>query len=223
MFTIKCSFKFLLGTLILLCTFGAVSALATKTFSNTNTIAIPVSGSSGVASPYPSYIDVSGVNGWVTNVSVTLHDFYHTFPDDVVVILVGPQGDQVSLMMDSGSGTDASGLTLTFDDGAALPIPSDGPLSSGTFKPNQGAGVPSGACSPMPAPYPSGDYGNALSVYTGKDPNGDWSLYVCDESGGDFGAFEGGWSLHIEGASSSFHWPMFMPAITGADNNDPPR
>jgi subtilisin-like proprotein convertase family protein len=179
---------------------GATPALAASIFANDTLIDIPDTGTSGIAAPYPSTIGVSAMLGTVTKVTVSLHDFSHTYPNDVAAVVVGPQGDKVKLMLDSGSGVDADNLNFTFDDDAATEIPGTGALSSGTFRPESG-GTLSGACSPMPGPYPAGPLGSALSAFNGKDPNGAWSLYVCDQSGSDTGDFAGGWSLSFEGAT----------------------
>jgi len=165
------------------------------TFSNTTAILVPALQpifTSGTASPYPSNINVAGVAGTVTKVTVTLNNLNHTFPDDVDVLLVGPGGQRVLLMSDAGGSPDVVNVTLTFDDAAAGSLPDAAQLVSGLFKPsNFGAG------DPFPAPAPAGPYGSALSVYNGINPNGTWRLYVVDDQGGDIGNINGGWRLRI--------------------------
>ncbi|MCY2986275.1 MAG: M36 family metallopeptidase, partial [Planctomycetota bacterium] len=146
----------------------------------------------GAASPYPSTISVSGLSGNATDVNVTLNGFTHTWPDDVDVLLVGPAGQQVLLMSDVGGYFEVSGLNLTLDDAAATALPDDGPLTSGTFQPtNIGTG------DAFPAPAPASPYDAALASFNATDPNGTWSLYVYDDTGGDSGSISGGWSLEI--------------------------
>ncbi len=159
---------------------------------NPTSIAIPGTGTSGPALPYPSDLLVAGIPGTVTQVTVTLFNFSHTFPDDVDVLLVGPAGENAIIMSDVGGSFDAVGLTLTLDDSAGSSLPDATVLSSGTFMPtNIGAGDAFAA----PAPAPLG--GSAFSVFNGTDPNGTWSLYVVDDLGGDSGSFAGGWELDI--------------------------
>ena len=166
---------------------------------NNAPIAVPGTGtgtSTGAPSnPYPSTINVTGVTGTVTKVTVTLHNLNHTFPSDVDVLLVGPGGQTVILMSDVGGETDAVNATLTFDDSA----PSIGTsIVSGTFRPtNVGNG------DPFPSPAPSAPFGSFLSVFNGIDPNGTWSLYVVDDAGGDSGNINGGWSLTISTSAYS--------------------
>ena len=60
---------------------------------------------------YPSNIAVSGLTGRpITNVTVSLNHLSHTFPDDIDVLLVGPQGQTVFLMSDSGGSGDISNV-----------------------------------------------------------------------------------------------------------------
>jgi hypothetical protein len=73
------------------------------TFSNPGSITIPASGTIGVANPYPSTIDVSGLVGPITDVDVTLHGFSHTFPADVGALLVGPTAANSVLMLHPGA------------------------------------------------------------------------------------------------------------------------
>jgi subtilisin-like proprotein convertase family protein len=187
---------------------GAPEFAGAATFSNTGAITInDGSCTSGVAdpsavgkaTPYPSTIDVSGL-GAVTDVNVTVTGLSHTFPDDVDVLLVGPQGQSTLLMADTGDNGDLFGVNLTFDDAAAGSLPDQSQIVSGTYKPTVGTTVGVLNCSvpaSFPSPAPMGTYGSSLSVFNGTDPNGTWSLYVIDDSQGDTGSISGGWSLEI--------------------------
>ena len=72
--------------------------------------------------PYPSTISVNGLPT-VTDVNVKLNGYSTTFSDDVDLLLVGPGGQQVTLMSDAGDGTDVTGLDFTFDDEASAVLP----------------------------------------------------------------------------------------------------
>jgi subtilisin-like proprotein convertase family protein len=189
----------------------ALPALAgATTFSNTGTITIndgsdrcfsaqPAT-TPGQASAYPSTISVSGLTGTVTDVNVTLTGLSHTFPDDVDVLLVGPSGQTVLLMSDTGGHFSLSGVNLTFDDAATASLSDDGQIVSGTYKPTQGTTLATEFCAvptSFPSPAPASPYGSALSAFNGTNPNGTWSLYVIDDSFGDIGSISGGWSLDI--------------------------
>jgi len=158
------------------------------TFSNTAGIIIP---SAGNAAPYPSTINVSGVTGLVGKVTATLSNFTHSYPQDLDVLLVSP-GNPKSILMSSAGGAFASGLNVTFDDGASLAISQGGSLSSSAYRP---ASYGSGGS--LPAPAPASPYPAAMSAFNGSNPNGLWSLYVVDKSAGDEGNIAAGWSLAI--------------------------
>ena len=159
----------------------ACASAATLTFANTD-----------IASPYPSNISVSGVSGPITKVTVSLFESTHTFPANIDILLVGPAGQNILLMSDTGSALNVLGVYLVFDDAAANFLPDSAQLVSGTFKPtNFGAGD----AFPAPAPVPSGS--SLLSLFNGTNANGTWSLYVFDDLGGDIGSISGGWALTI--------------------------
>jgi subtilisin-like proprotein convertase family protein len=157
-------------------------------FNNLASISIPGSGTSGPAAPYPSSIMVTGMAGNVGSVIVRFNQLSHTFPVDVSVLLVGPTGVGVLLMAQCGGGTAATGVTLTFDDGAAE-FPS--PLVTGTYRPTQN-GSPT-----FDAPAPNGPYATTLVNFTGTSANGTWSLFAYDGADNDVGQIAGGWSLSI--------------------------
>ena len=83
-----------------------VAHAGTGTFANSTSSAIPGMGTSGLASPHLSTINVSGLMGTVTKATVTIDGYSHGFPDDVDVLLVGPTSSTVVLMSDVG-GTNA--------------------------------------------------------------------------------------------------------------------
>ena len=161
---------------------------ATNTFANSTGIVIP---DNGPGQPYPSSINVAGVSGALSKVTVTLNNFSHQFPNDLEILLVGPSGQDTLLMASAGGGTGVSNLTLTFDDAAAATVPRNGPIVSGTNKTSDFALV-----APFPVPAPAGPYPTVLGAFNASNPNGIWSLYVLDDSPGDSGNI-GGWNLNI--------------------------
>ncbi len=160
---------------------------------NTGPIAIPGSGTAaGPAAPYPSTITVAGQLVSLTDLNVWLLGMSHTFPDDVDILLVGPQGQNLIVMSDAGSSYDLVNVNLVFDDAAASMLPDSAQITSGTYKPSD---YVTGDAFPAPAPAPSS--ATALATFNGTDPNGDWSLYVYDDAGGDIGNISGGWCVDI--------------------------
>ena len=149
---------------------------------------------SGPAKPYPSAISVSNLVGVLGKVTVTLSTLTHGYPGDVNALLVAPNGASVLLMSHAGN-QPVAGLNLTFDDSAAGLLPASGQLVSGVYQ-------PTAYTDPIPTPTfpagaPAGPYSSALSSLIGANPNGTWSLYVLDDSGGDDGSIANGWSLAL--------------------------
>jgi hypothetical protein len=161
------------------------------TFDNTAKISVP---GFGRASPYPSVISVSGLQGVVSDVTVQLRGLTHTWPGDLDILLVGPTKRKALIMSDVGGNNAVSGIDLTLKDSASSVLPNSGKLLSGVYKPsNYGVGdvfMP-------PAPL-LGGCGSAFSVFKGASPNGTWSLFVMDDLPLDKGAIGGGWVLTIQ-------------------------
>ncbi len=149
---------------------------------------------SGPASPYPSVLNISGVAGNVAKVTVTLHNLNHTYPDDIDVLLVSPNGTSIMLMSDAGGNNPVNNTTITFDDNAASPIPDLTLITNGTYRPFNYFPVADNI-----PPFSSGTFWNNSSLATviGSNPNGAWSLYVFDDNTSDAGSIVGGWSLNI--------------------------
>ncbi len=174
----------------------------TFNFSNTNSVTISTDANPPtVATPYPSTIAVSGLDGEViTNLTVTLNGFTHPFPSDVSIILAGPQGQMAMLMSDVGGaveGFPVTNLTLVLDDSSGYPLPVNDSLFSGTFHPTSGS-FPLFFDFPPPAPAGNSNAPAALSIFDGTDPDGNWNLFVVD----DFeevtnGYISGGWSMAV--------------------------
>jgi subtilisin-like proprotein convertase family protein len=165
---------------------------------NTNAITI---NDNAVASPYPSTINVTGQTGVISDITVSLTGFNHTFAQDVSVLLVGPTGQKMILFAQVSDGSAAEAVDLTFDDAAPGYLPIDTAIESGTYKPTNRAGqnIFGEANFPAPAPQstPASPYAATLSGFLGTNPNGTWSLYVVDNAAGDSGSIDGGWCLNI--------------------------
>jgi subtilisin-like proprotein convertase family protein len=172
----------------------------TQSFSNAAAITIP---SVGNATPYPAVINVSGMGGTISNVTVTLQNLSHTYPADIDVLLVGPAGQKAVIFSDVGGGGDVNSVTVTLSDAAATALTATGQIVSGTFKPTNVEPGETGELDNFSAPAPGGPYGTALSTFNGVGANGTWSLYVVDDGPGDLGSFAGGWSLTITTVSGN--------------------
>ncbi len=187
-------------------TFSYTIGRAMIPFANSDVITLP---DSGVASPYPSTLTVSGFGGPLTRLTVTLYNVSHDYPDDLDIVLVAPDGRNVMLMSDAGNGGSGTAnamhnLTITFDDAAAFAIPDFGVISNGTYR----CGNYAVTNDPFAPPGPLPPYGTSLSTFNNMNPNGVWSLYIYDDAPVFGGSIAGGWSLNIQSGE---------PVIPGAD------
>jgi subtilisin-like proprotein convertase family protein len=147
----------------------------------------------GVATPFPSTISVGGLGGVISSVHAILVGLTHSFPSDLDLLLVGPDNTTaVMLMSHAGVAGPVNGLRLEFHDGWS-PIPRSAPLTSGVYAP---ADYSSGLT--LPSPAPGRPYSTNLSVFNGFSPNGDWKLYVLDDTYPDGGSIDNGWLLYFD-------------------------
>jgi uncharacterized repeat protein (TIGR01451 family) len=158
-------------------------------FENPAAINIP---DRGAANPYPSLINVSGVDGLISKVTVTLRGISHVFPHDLNAVLVSPSGANTLLLSRSGGGRALSNVTIQLDDQASAALPNTAQITNGVYRPSAYEGPVS-----LRAPAPAAPYGSSLSALNGQSPNGAWLLYVFDDTTGDGGVIAQGWSLQI--------------------------
>lgn len=163
----------------------------TKQFDHATPIWIPRDGTRGPANPYPATIVVSGLKGVIKKVTVTLRHLYHTWPRDLAVLLVGPDGQNLIIMSLAGGGFPIENVQLTFSDDAQEMLPEFAQIVSGKYLPSNYSRIT------FPAPAPTPSVATELSIFKGINPNGVWQLYVQDVFTDDIGIMVGGWSLQI--------------------------
>ena len=179
---------------------------ATATFSNSTAVVIADAdaGGPGVGSLYPSPITVSGLSGTITSLTVTLNGLTHTWPDDLALLLVGPNGQSLVLQSDVGGSNAVTNLTYTIADSGSSTMPDNGTLTSGTFRPTSilnDENFPIFVGNPAPPTSWSQPTSAGSSTLTGilggTSANGVWKLYVIDQFIRDTGSFTGGWSITV--------------------------
>ena len=178
-------------------------------FPNPGPIPIPGPG------PAPEVVSTITVSGQtvIGSMRVTLYDYSHTNPDNVDVLLVGPDGVRnMVLMADAGGNTPGGPVTLSFRDvgpGTGV-LPDAGPLATGNFEPTSWT-TP---IANFPAPAPAGPYNEPGSAPGGTGtqtlfgnfgltvPNGTWTLHVRQQGGGT-GVIAGGWGLEFQAPTAA--------------------
>jgi Mg-chelatase subunit ChlD len=146
------------------------------------------------ATPFPSVQHFSGLTGLITKVVVKIYGLTHTNPDDIIMVLRGPDGTTVALMANCGGSNAVSNIDITFDDtGGALP--DSGLITPGTYAPTT-----YGPYAELPAPGPARPHGTTLSVFNGLGPNGSWSIWCADDTTLNDGDIALGYELIITSA-----------------------
>lgn len=193
----RMNYIFVCGTAVL-CLLGIALRSAhadIMTFSNTAAIAIP---DVGMANPYPTTIDVTGISGQVSNFTLTITGITHNFSDDMSAAIVSPRGTAVLLFAGPGANFLQTGRknvfdqTWTFDDNAPTMLPETTQPVSGTYRPGLFE-----YDDDFPAPGPGAIYGFTFAPYLAEDLNGQWRLFIMDANSGDAGNITGGWSMSI--------------------------
>ncbi|MGF1634938.1 MAG: S8 family serine peptidase [Phycisphaerae bacterium] len=117
-----------------------------------------------------SSIDVTGVPGTVSGLTVTIDEILHTWTADLDIYLRAPDGQRVELSTDNGSSGDDY-INTTFDDNAPVSVIGQSAPFTGTFRPEE-----------------------PLSTLNGLPIEGVWSLEVYDDANLDEGVLNG-WSI----------------------------
>lgn len=167
---------------------------------------------------YPSTINVAGLSGTVTKVTVSFA-ITSTFPDDLDILLVGPTAARSIVLSDAGFTADLVNVSYTFDQSAASAFP-DQPATAvpaGTYRPANYLGFATpepGGVDNFPTPGPGLlNYATDFNIFNGTNPNGVWSLYVVDDQVLDVNnSLPSGWSINITVAG-----PPTVPASRVCD------
>lgn len=145
------------------------------------------------ASPYPSQILVSGLIGQLVKTTLTFDGFSHTAPQDLDIMLVAPNGQASVVMSDVGGNFRLGGISFTLDDDASQTLPAANAIvDGGVYRP-----LNIGQNEIFTAPAPTGLITKQDLRFPGIDPNGNWSLFIRDDSPVDVGLIGNGWTLTL--------------------------
>lgn len=173
----------------------------------------------GNANFYPSNVVLSGLPDALTDLNVRLEGFSHTWPDDVDMLLVGPRGQNITILSDVGGGDDINNINLTLDDQATAQLPIGSQLATQSYRPYNDNGADT-----FPGQSQSA-YTN-LSRFNNTDPNGTWNLYIVDDESPDSGKITR-WCL-TGNAQATAPTPTIAPTYTpfkwnpNTTNTNPP-
>jgi hypothetical protein len=180
------------------------------TFENQGAITI---NQGGAAAPYPSSIVVSGAPTVIGSMRVTLYHYTGQTPDNLDILLVGPNGTKFIIMAAAGGTTPiTTPITLNLTDTAGQVMPDNGPLATADYEPTSW-----GPVSAFPPPAPGLPYNEPGSVVGGTgtqtffgnfgnaNANGTWNLWVRDHGNPPrpespdvvVGTFASGWGIEF--------------------------
>jgi len=159
-------------------------------------VEIPGTGTSGPASPYPATRTIStSPDRVISDLDVSIEGIFHERPDDLDLLLVGPQGQKVILMSDACGSFEVAAYGWKWDDEAPAPMPDGDATNRCGASSHRPADHEPGES--LPAPAPAGPYSTSLSSFDGTDPNGEWRLFVNDDAAGATGFFTTRFQLGI--------------------------
>jgi subtilisin-like proprotein convertase family protein len=168
---------------------------------------LPGAGTAGPANPNPLNIAVTGSSGLITDLNVTLRGVTHTSVADLDMLLVSPSGRAAWLVSDAcGKGVSETLVEWTFDDEAGAPLPASGTSAScrsGTYRTSP---YSDGDPDVVGDSVPPGPYATSLNVFDGASPDGNWHLYIQDDSAADGGYLTGA-SINVKTASRDTRVP----------------
>lgn len=160
-----------------------------RTFGTYDSIAVPD------YSRITKSVWVTGTGGVITGVRATLNNLSHSYPGDLNIVLISPEGVAVPLMSDACGGGDLSGLTLSFTDAASTYLPEADACTAGTYRPtNYQKDVPE--LSGM-------NLKPTMAAFKGGQADGKWLLLATDDATGDVGSIAGGFTLEIQYAKKA--------------------
>jgi subtilisin-like proprotein convertase family protein len=147
------------------------------------------------ATPFPANIEVTGGPTQIALITVSINGLTHTFPADLDLMLVAPNGDNLVFMSDAGGSFDVNNVTFSISDLGAGLIPNTQIIGGSTYQPtNYGTGDVFAGYPGTPVDAATAGTGTFSSQFGGDDANGTWSLYLVDDAGADIGTASG-WSI----------------------------
>jgi subtilisin-like proprotein convertase family protein len=165
---------------------GTIAAWSLSISTGPASALIPGTGTAGPSSPYPHTVDLAGPGGTVaTDVNVVFDGLSHQNPDNLDILLVGPQDQRTLLMSDACGAFDFTERIVRWNDEAPGPMTAGGTTDvcpADDYKPTDHE--PGDAFAP---PAPAGPHGTGLDVFDLLDPRGSWRAFIQDDSGGSAG------------------------------------
>jgi streptogramin lyase len=146
-----------------------------------------------------SQINVSGVPGAITSVTVHLRGLNHSDPSNLDVLLTSPDGRRSVVLSDVSAGASARAahpISISNAPGTVHSFPETGPLVSGRYRPTNYSAGPADSFPGVPRRAVR----TTFCEFVGSNPNGTWTLQVVDDEGvtPSYGSLTHGWGLSFQ-------------------------
>jgi len=146
---------------------------------------------------------------------LTLKELSHGFPDDIDLLLVGPNMKSMVLLSDAMGNQEVSNLTFRVASGVQEPVPNAAPpAAGGSYSPADYEST----VDAFPLPAPQNGIGDNLANLWADGASGTWELYAVDDSLNDSGSLAGWgldfWTLTPWADRLSFIYPADMPILS---------
>jgi len=204
-----------LFVMLLACCFWQVSG---QTFNGADTPSAVFGGSSGdqvtsAAAVSVPVTPVVGTNPGDFNIESVTLDITHSFAGDLEIVLISPDGTEVALTTDNGSGNDlVAGTPFVFTDASAneaTDYDSGDPLESDYRAEGGGSTHPVG--------FGDGPGVDMNTEFAGEMVNGDWTVRLYDDAGGDPGVLNSYMITFAEVTLPAPSGPLCVGAVTTLD------
>jgi subtilisin-like proprotein convertase family protein len=191
---------------------------------NPTPIAVPLIGTQGAGSPYPSTINVVSRGGpaQTGQPKIMLHAVTHPCIEDLAILLVHNNAEKFLLMSHAGGCKALQGTDLIFTS-LGPPIPDTDPSPATPYGQTVVTTTSNYGATPVfPLPAPAGPY---IMTYPNTFFEGTWDLYVMDTGAGNRGVIAAGWSFNYPTAytfNSTASFPVAIPDLTAHPNEAGP-
>ncbi len=162
------------------------TAQSTQGFASADNLGVNIPDDGCGGGNYAEHTIAVNASGTIQDVDVFIKDLQHTYDGDLNIYVRGPDGTQVEISTGNGGSGD-NYINTVFDDEADTSITAGFAPFTGRFRPE-----------------------GSLSAFDGKDPNGNWTLRICDGASQDTGVLNAwGMTLTLQSeVTQAISWVM---------------